>query len=156
MIKTIKTIHQNALDLVGLSIQASLNQDISDNLVTQLREKFLASNGLNKHATLYLIQKYPDEEWSPDLVFTHIVATEKSNFNLPLENSITEIIPAGKFVSFEYEGPEAEIDLAYEFIRDWLIEHKLEDNRPYDLENWGTKENLVNPQPVIELLIPLP
>lgn len=63
--------------------KASLNEDIQFYIEKNLREQVLIQLPFIKNRiddSIFLIQIYEEEEWTPDTLYTHIVAVEVNGF----------------------------------------------------------------------------
>ncbi|MCG7377286.1 GyrI-like domain-containing protein [Paenibacillus sp. ACRSA] len=139
LLDDIEIVMKPEIKLVGYQAQASLNEDIQGSIVRNLRAK-LELNAPHvpnmKHAGMYLIQIYPDIEWTPDVVFTHIVAIEVQESQQIADEIITHTVPAGRFIRFIHEGSEAEIDDTYLAVNEWLANNGYDEPRAFDMELW--------------------
>ncbi|WP_249650955.1 hypothetical protein, partial [Lysinibacillus sp. D4A3_S15] len=71
---------------------ASLNEDIQLNIVKNLREQVLMQLPFIKNRidnSIFLIQLYDKEEWTPDTPYTHNVAVEVSDISFVPNSMIT-------------------------------------------------------------------
>ncbi|WP_155591825.1 GyrI-like domain-containing protein [Lysinibacillus cavernae] len=158
LLKDIEMISRQEMKLIGYSTKASLNEDIQLNIVKNLREQVLnefpqITNRIND--SIYLIQVYDDEEWTPDTPYTHIIAVEVTDFSFVPNNMITHTIPNGKFLLFKHQGPEEGIDSTYVSINDWLEENNYVTPRSFDMEQWGDLTAMNNSDNLIKIYIPL-
>ncbi len=79
-----RLVERKEIKLVGFSVTVSLNEDLENGVIEGLRGEFLhkrhdIANQL-EHNGIYLIQVYPECEWTPDIPFQSIVAAEVSEF----------------------------------------------------------------------------
>jgi len=149
------TVTRHETKLVGLSVTVSLDQDLEDGIVEKLREELnnkrheIASQLEDKG--LYLIQVYPDGEWTPDVQFESIVAVEVSTFAAVPEGFVQHTLPAGDYVLVTHTGPESTIGETYDAIR----EKGIADTRPFDFEYWTDHESLGQQESIIEIYLPI-
>lgn len=139
LLDDIEIVVKPELKLVGYEAQASLKEDIQGNIVGGLRSKLnLNAPQISNHTDtgMYLIQIYPDVEWTPDVVFTHIVAIEAQESQRISDELITHTVPAGRFIRFIHSGSEAEIDETYQAVNDWLANNGYDEPRAFDMEHW--------------------
>jgi len=148
-------VTRNETRLVGLSVTVSLNQDLEDGIVEQLREELI--NKRHEIASqvegtgIYLIQVYPDGEWTPDVPFESIVAVEVSTFVAIPEGFVQHTLPAGDYVLVTHTGPESTIGDTYDAIR----EKGIADTRPFDFEYWTDHNSLGQQESTIDIYLPI-
>ncbi|MGR7946591.1 GyrI-like domain-containing protein [Paenibacillus sp. M.A.Huq-81] len=141
--------------LVGYSVEASLNQDMEAGIVVELRQKLLETrheiaNQL-ENAGIYLVQEYPNCEWTPDTPFVSIAAVEVSEFAQIPEGAVQHTLVAGEYAKFTHKGPESEIGDTYDSIR----ETGVAADRPFDFEYWANPDALGEDEAVIDIYLPL-
>lgn len=150
---------RTAMQLVGYRREASLNEDLEQHIVSGMRTQLynqLQTYKPSPALDLYLIQVYPCIPWTPDTIFSSIVAVEQQGYeSMPTEGMIQHVSPAGDFYSFTYEGTEQNIDQAYDEIRQWLAQHGIEDSRPYDIECWPNIQHASQELTCIHIYIPV-
>ncbi|MDR6724196.1 putative transcriptional regulator YdeE [Paenibacillus amylolyticus] len=158
LLDDIEIVMKPEIKLVGYQAQASLNEDIQGNIVRNLRAKLKldAPHVPNmKDAGMYLIQIYPDVEWTPDVVFTHIVAIEVQESQQIAEQMITHTVPAGRFIRFIHAGSEAEIDETYHAVNDWLVNNGYDEPRAFDMEHWAEAMLSGEEETQIQIYVPI-
>jgi len=149
-----QTVERTEIKLVGYTVTVSLNEDIETGIVVNLREKLIEN--LNKvtkrseHKGFYLVQIYPDEEWTPDVAFESIVAVEVIDFDPIPEGFVRRIIPAGTYVKVSHKGPESEIEQTYHSIR----EEGIAAFRSFDMEYWADFDSLEKEDNIIDIYLP--
>lgn len=119
--------------------KARLNEDIQFTIVKNLREQVLIQLPFIKNRiddSIFLIQIYEEEEWTPDTLYTHIVAMEVNGFSFVPNAMITHTIPNGEFLVFKHQGPEKNIDSTYMAINEWLEDNNYVNPRSFDIEQW--------------------
>ncbi|WP_234405642.1 GyrI-like domain-containing protein [Paenibacillus sp. IHBB 10380] len=151
----VQTLERNETKLVGYSVTASLIQDLETRIVVRLREELFGkrheiANRLDDDG-IYLVQVYPDGEWTPDVPFVSIVAVEVDDFAHIPEGLIRHTIPAGKYVKVTHKGPESQIGETYDSIRDECIAS----SRSFDFEYWAHMESLEQEDSTINIYLPL-
>lgn len=151
----VQTLERNETKLVGYTVTASLNQDLETTIVGRLREELFGkrhqiTNRLDDDG-IYLVQVYPDSEWTPDVPFVSIVAVEVSDFAPIPEGLVRHTIPAGKYVKVTHTGPESQIGETYDLIRD----KGIGDSRSYDFEYWADIDSLEQEESTIDIYLPL-
>jgi len=158
LIKDVEIVNRQELKLIGFSTKASLNEDNQLNIVKNLREKVINMFPQIKNRvseSIFLIQIYGEDEWTPDTPYTHIVAVEVQDFSCIPEAMITHTIPDGEYLLFKHQGTEEDIDHTYLSINDWLEHNNYDTQRPFDLEHW-LDLNLFNCKDnIIHIYIPL-
>ncbi len=158
LLKDVEKVHKQRMNFIGFSTKASLNEDIQLNIVKNLREQVLIQLPFIKNRidnSIFLIQVYDEEEWTPDTPYTHIVAVEVSDFSFVPNAMITHTIPNGGFLVFKHQGPEENIDNTYMAMNDWLEDHNYVTLRPFDIEQWDDLAAMNNHNHIIKLYIPL-
>ncbi|WP_369378866.1 GyrI-like domain-containing protein [Lysinibacillus fusiformis] len=158
LLKDVEKVHKQRMNFIGFSTKASLNEDIQLNIVKNLREQVLLQLPFIKNRidnSIFLIQLYDEEEWTPDTPYTHIVAVEVSDFSFVPNAMITHTIPNGEFLVFKHQGPEENIDSTYMAMKDWLEDHNYVTPRPFDIEQWDEPTAMNNHNHIIKLYIPL-
>ncbi len=158
LLKVVEKVCKQKMSFIGFSTKASLNEDIQLNIVKNLREQVLIQLPFIKNRiddSIFLIQVYDEEEWTPDTPYTHIVAVEVNNFSFVPNDMITHTIPNGEFLVFKHQGPEENIDSTYMAINEWLEDHNYITPRPYDIEQWDYLAVMNNHDHIIKLYIPL-
>ncbi|MGM1047255.1 MAG: GyrI-like domain-containing protein [Bacillota bacterium] len=158
LLDNVKIIVKQEIKLVGYSIQASLNDDIQVRIVEKLREELVTHSAqiANKiDDGMYLVQIYPECEWTPDVAFTHIVATEVQEFQDIPDGMITHTVPEGRFILFMHEGTESEIDATYDSINEWLERNNFDDLRAFDMEHWINIQMLEEQHNMIHIYVPV-
>jgi predicted transcriptional regulator YdeE len=109
----VEIVTRKQMNLVGYSVEASLNDDVMGAIVVGLREKFASRVAEIPHSvdrSMVLVQVYPDCDWTPDAVYTHIVAIEVDNLSAVPEGMIVHFVPEGRFLRFLHQGDESSID----------------------------------------------
>lgn len=151
-------VTRKTMNLVGYSVEASLNDDIAGAIVAGLRRN-LASRiteiPWRVDGSMMLVQVYPDCEWTPDVAYTHIVAVEVNDPSVIPDGMIAHDVPEGKFLRFLHQGDESGIDATYTAINEWLDLNGYTDAREYDIERWGDLDNLHKANNVIEIYAPI-
>ncbi|KJD42770.1 GyrI-like domain-containing protein [Paenibacillus terrae] len=147
-------LERNETKLVGYSVTASLNQDLETGIVVRLREELFdkrheIANRLDDDG-IYLVQVYPDGEWTPDVPFVSIVAVEVRDFAHIPEGLVRHTIPAGKYVKVTHKGPESQIDGTYDSIRD----RGISASRSFDFEYWADIHSLEQKDSTIDIYMP--
>ena len=154
-IEQVYTLDRKETKLVGFTVTTSVNQDKEDGIVGRLRNELAGRrNEITSQADqtgMYLVQIYPDSEWTPDVPFLNIVGVEVSDLSELPEGMIQHTIPAGKFVKVIHAGSEFGIEETYEEIN----ERGLGDNRPYDFEYWSRVDALQQEESSIAIYLPL-
>ncbi|MFK4344393.1 MULTISPECIES: GyrI-like domain-containing protein [unclassified Paenibacillus] len=148
------TLERNETKLIGYSVTASLNQDLETGIVVRLREELFdkrheITSRLDEDG-IYLIQVYPEDEWTPDVPFVSIVAAEVSNFAYIPEGLVRHTIPAGIYVKVTHQGPESQIDGTYDSIRD----RGISASRSFDFEYWTDIHSLEQKDSTIDIYMP--
>lgn len=154
MVREQHKVERTETKLVGYRVVVSLNQDLEEGIVVQLREKLLANRHLIPNQTnegMYLVQIYPDEQWTPDIPFTSIVAVEVNDYDQEIEKFDKHTIPSGSFVQVTHRGPEADIGDTY----DWISEQELNSNRCFDFEYWAPSASFDQEDNTIHIYLPL-
>lgn len=106
-----QTLERNETKLVGYAVTASLMQDMENGIVGTMREKLLSKrhriDNQIEAGELYLVQAYPDVEWTPEseVPFLSIVAVEVCSFASVPEGFVQHAIPAGNYVLVTHKGP---------------------------------------------------
>jgi len=100
---------------------------------------------------MYLVHIYPDEQWTPDIPFTSIVAVEVNDYDQEIEEFVNHTIPSGSFVQVTHRGPEADIGDTY----DWISEQELNSNRCFDFEYWTPRTVFDQEDNTIHIYLPL-
>ncbi|WP_246120436.1 GyrI-like domain-containing protein [Cohnella terricola] len=150
----VQKIELNEKKLVGYTVTASLNRDLEEGLVLQLRQSLLEkrhkiANQLDSEE-MFLVQVYTDEEWTRDVPFESIVAIEVSDHADIPEDFIRYTIPSGCYFLITHRGPESEIGATYDFIR----EQGIGSTRAMDVEHWVNVSNLDRAESKINIYIP--
>lgn len=150
-----QTLERTETKLVGYTVTVSLNEDIETGIVVNLREKLIEN--VNKiinradHHGIYLVQIYPDQEWTPDVPFESVVAVEVIDFDSIPEGFVRRIIPTGTYVKVTHKGPESEIEQTYHSIR----EKGIAVFRSFDFEYWTDIDSLEKEDNLIHIYLPL-
>ncbi|MCR8657413.1 GyrI-like domain-containing protein [Paenibacillus endoradicis] len=153
--ENMQTVERTETKLVGYTVTVSLNEDLETRIVVSLREKLISNldkitNRLD-HNGIYLVQIYPDEEWTPDVAFESIIAVEVTEF-LPLpEGFVQRTVPAGTYVKISHKGAESHIEETYNSIR----EQGIAAFRSFDVEYWADNDALEKEDNIIEIYLPL-
>lgn len=158
LLDDIKHVKKQEMKMVGYTVKASLNEDSQMGIVEKLREKLLTYSALIKgkvDESVYLIQVYEEQEWTPEVPFTHIVAVEVQDFHNIPDEMINHTIPKGNFILFKHQGPESEIDATYHSIDEWLNKNCFDTPRVFDMEQWLNIETLKEEYNVIHIYVPL-
>ncbi|KKI91031.1 hypothetical protein WQ54_17060 [Bacillus sp. SA1-12] len=147
----VEILERDELKLVGFSVNDSLNHIMNNRTVGKLREelfdrKYEVAN--RKGEGIYLIQIYPDCQWTPDVPYTHIVAAEVTSYGDLPKGMIKHSVPAGRFAKFVHKGPESEIGDTYDVINEYSL-------RKFDIEYWKDIYALESPNSQIEIYIPV-
>ncbi|MFF2887356.1 GyrI-like domain-containing protein [Paenibacillus sp. NPDC057967] len=154
MLRVQKTVERTDTKLVGFQVVVSLNQDLEEGIVVQLRERLLEKRHQipnQKNDGMYLVQIYPDEQWTPDVPFTSMVAVEVCEFGQKSKEFVNHTIPAGSFVKVTHRGTEDEIGQTY----DWISEQELCINRCFDFEYWAPKASFDQEDNTIDIYLPI-
>jgi predicted transcriptional regulator YdeE len=150
-----QTLSSNEKKLVGYTVTASVNEDIEAGLVEKLREKLSKTrNQITNQLSdsdMYLVQLYPDSEWTPDVPFTSIIAVEVSGFSDVPEEFIQHTIPAGAYVKVTHRGPESKLTETYDFIQ----KKSINNNRSFDFEHWTIIHSLNQEESTIDIYLPV-
>lgn len=149
-----QTIERNDTKLVGYSVTVSLNQDLETSIIVKLREELFdksheIANRIDKNGA-YLVQIYPDCEWTPDVPFESIVAVEVSDDAHIPEGFIRFTIPGGTYVKVTHNGPESRLGETYDLIR----EKNICDLRPFDFEYWADINSFEQEESTIDIYMP--
>jgi predicted transcriptional regulator YdeE len=158
LLDNIEIVERQEVKLVGYSLEASLNDIIQSKIVAKLREELSDKSNLIKSRLdegIYLVQIYPHCEWTPDVVYRHIIAIEVSTFEDIPEGMITHSIPSGRYIKFSHEGPESEIGNTYDLINEWLEKNDFGGPRTFDTEYWKDIKTLEEHNNVINIYIPI-
>jgi len=158
LLKDVEKVHKQKMKFIGFSTKASLNEDIQFNIVKNLREQILTQLPLIKNRlndSIFLIQVYEEEEWTPDTPYTHMVAVEVKDFSFVPNAMITHTIPNGEFLVFKHQGPEENIDSTYITMNEWLEENNYVAPRLFDIEQWEDLTAMNNHDHIIKIYIPL-
>ncbi|GAA3404844.1 GyrI-like domain-containing protein [Paenibacillus hodogayensis] len=150
-----KTVHRNETKLVGYTVTTTLKEDMENEIIGSLRERLLDRRSEIASPTdgdgVYLVQLYPDCEWTPDVPFESIVAVEVHTF-VPLpEGFVCHTIPAGAYTKVTHRGPESRIGDTY----DWIRDQGLGVIRPFDFEYWADCGSLEQEESVIDIYWPI-
>ncbi|MFC4306384.1 GyrI-like domain-containing protein [Cohnella boryungensis] len=150
-----QTVDRAETRLIGYSVTASLNQDLATGIIGalrgKLRDRLREMGHPGETEGMYLVQVYPAEEWTPEVPFDSIVGIAVSDFASVPEEFVRHTLPAGAYVKVTHQGPESEIDLTYDSIR----EQGLCDCRPFDFEYWPKTDSLEQAESEIEIYLPL-
>jgi len=154
-IEQVQTLDRKETKLVGFTVTVSVNQDMEDGIVEKLRSELAGRrHEITSQADqtgMYLVQIYPDGEWTPDVPFKNMVGVEVSVFNDIPEGMTQHTIPAGKFMKVIHTGSELEIAETYDEIN----ERGFGDNRPFDFEYWNRVDMLQQEESSIDIYLPL-
>ncbi|MDK8181450.1 GyrI-like domain-containing protein [Paenibacillus sp. UMB4589-SE434] len=150
-----QTMERSETKLVGYTVTASVNQDLENDIVIKLREELFKkrheiANRLDNDG-IYLVQVYPDGEWTPDIPFISIVAVEVHDYSSIPEGFVQHTIPAGTYAKVTHKGPESQIGETYDFIRD----QDICGSRPFDLEYWAQMDSLEEEESTIDIYLPM-
>jgi predicted transcriptional regulator YdeE len=151
----VHSVERNETMLVGYTATASLNQDLEAGIIGGLREQLVdrrheIANQLDD-VGIYLVQVYQECEWTPDVPFISVVAVEVSDFAHIPEGFVHHTIPAGKYVKVTHKGPESQIGVTYDSIRD----QGIDGSRPFDFEYWAAIDSLEQEESLIDIYLPL-
>lgn len=158
LLDNIEVVEKQEVKLVGYSVEASLNNVIETKLVAKLREKLSVASGLIKDRIdngIFLVQIYPDCEWTPDVEFRHIIAVEVSSFDDIPSEMIAHSIPSGRYIKFSHKGPESEIGNTYDEIFGWMDKNGYDGPRPFDIEYWDDIKLLEESTNIINIYVPI-
>ncbi|TVX93462.1 GyrI-like domain-containing protein [Paenibacillus agilis] len=150
----VQTLNINEKKLVGFSVTVSLNQDLENGIVINLREQLISKRSeiINRvNDGIYLVQVYPDCEWTEDVPFESIVAVEVTEYSGTPEGFIQYTIPSGDYAKFTHKGPESELGETYDTIRETGIAAL----RPFDFEYWADSSVLEQEESTIDIYLPL-
>ncbi|MEH7383366.1 GyrI-like domain-containing protein [Bacillus sp. JJ1533] len=150
-INQVNILEREEIKLVGFSVDDSLNNIFNNRIVGRLREELVNRKNevVNREGEgIYLIQIYPDCQWTPDVPYTHIVAFEVTSYGEIPNDMVTHSVPAGRFAKFVHKGPESEIGDTYAVINEYSL-------RPFDIEYWEDIYTLENPNSQIDIYIPV-
>jgi predicted transcriptional regulator YdeE len=150
-----QTLQRSETKLVGYTVTASLNQDIASGIIAKLRQQLAVSqhNLANRHSAggMYLVQLYPEGDWTPDTPFISMVAVEVSEYDYLQEGFVQHTLPAGTYMKVTHQGPEAQIDETYHAIR----EQGIACSRKFDFEYWANADQLERTTSSIDIYLPL-
>ena len=151
----IQTLSSDEKKLVGYTVTASVNEDIAANIIVRLRDKLMDTRHNIPHqldnTSMYLVQRYPDCEWTPDVPFVHIVAVEVHEFSDIPNEFIQHTLPAGTYTKVTHHGPESTLTETYHAIQ----EQAICSTRPFDFEYWTNVHSLDQDDSVIEIYLPV-
>lgn len=134
-----QNIRRLPLRLAGYEAQASLNEDQEHRIVAGLRTRLLEAMENEREQIargMYLVQTYPDGEWTPDTSCNHLVAIELAEGAALPPGMSERLIPGGSYLKFVHQGAEADIDGLYVEVQEWLEVNGYDEPRAYDLEYW--------------------
>lgn len=151
----VQTLNRTETKLIGYSVTVSLNQDLENGIIEKLREDFIGNrqkiaNQVDDNG-IYLVQVYPECEWTPDVPFESIVAIEVSEFVQIPEGFVSHTLPAGNYAKVFHRGPESEIGETYDLIR----EQGIAEFRLFDFEYWADSNLLDREESIIDIYLPL-
>lgn len=158
LLQAVEIVTRKPMNLVGYSAEASLNDDVMGAIVAGLREKLAARITDIPHSanrSMILVQVYPDCDWTPDVVYSHIVAIEVENLTVVPEGMMVHYVPEGRFLRFLHQGDESSIDATHAAINEWLFSNGYTDAREFDIERWAAPENLQKGDNIIEIFVPI-
>ncbi|WP_312116487.1 GyrI-like domain-containing protein [Brevibacillus reuszeri] len=154
-IEQVQKLARKETKLVGFMVTASLNQDMADGIVDKLRTDLLGKRheigNVVDDEGMYLVQVYPDCEWTPDVPFVHIVGVEVHDFTQIPDGFISHTISAGNYAKIVHIGPESQIGDTYDAIN----ERGLGDTRAFDFEYWKRVVAFDQNDSSIDIYIPL-
>ena len=139
------------MKLVGFSVHASLNSIVENKIVGKIREDLAKRKNEVKNKEdegIYLIQIYPECEWTPDVPYDHIVGIVVTSFTDIPTDMITHLVPKGRYAKFVHTGPESKIGNTYDLINEYSF-------RPFDIEYWNNIYELESPSSQIDIYIPV-
>lgn len=143
--------------LVGYTIQTSLKEDQEHQIIQKLRDNFIQQLRHVVKAVdnqIYLVQLYPEGDWTADLVFTTIVAVEVAEY-LAIDDEMThQTLPQGEYYEFIHEGNEADIDETYIGINRWLTNQGIPLTHEFDVEIWGDLTQLAHKSNRLKIYVP--
>lgn len=121
-----QTLERNETKLVGYAVTAPLMQDMENGIIGTMREKLLSKrhriDNQIEAGGLYLVQAYPDVEWTPEseVPFLSIVAVEVCSFASVPEGFVQHAIPLATMCWSRIRDPQGLILLA---------EHHFQENK---------------------------
>lgn len=141
-----------AKKLIGYEITTSLAEDQMSQIVENHKKHVLASiqdSLLHKNSDLYLVQTYPEGEFTEEVKFSTFIGVSASDLKMKLADAEVKQLPASRYFRFKHEGVAAAIDETYVGINEWLTNKGHQLNHPYDFERH------VSQGKVIEIYVPL-
>jgi predicted transcriptional regulator YdeE len=138
--------------MCSFSITESLNNVLESKIIGLLREDL--ANRMNeienkRGSGIYLIQIYPnDGEWTPHVLFQHVIAFEVTSFGEIPNGMMTYTVPPGHFIKIIHKGAESQIGTTYDFINNTY------GGRPIDIEYWNDIHTLESEAGQIDIYIP--
>lgn len=151
-------VERDMLKVVGFSITESLNNILENGLVQKMHEDFrqrLEEVPNRVGDAVYLLQRYSEDGWSPDMPYENIVGVAVSSIEELPSGMIGHEVPGGRFVKFLHKGPESKIHLTYDFINNWLESNKEYMYRPYDIEYWDDRYLGEHEDSEIDIYVPM-
>ncbi len=132
-----------AFTLAGFTYESNLEEAINGKLVEQTYAQLQEARsevGMLSGKEVYLLQSYPCHiaGFNPMVhAFKQMVAVPVDAFDaLHPAMQVTEV-PEGRFVKYRYNGPEAGLAAAYDFLyRSWMPEQGLMPGS-FDFECWS-------------------
>ncbi|GLQ55915.1 GyrI-like domain-containing protein [Devosia nitrariae] len=154
----VQDIQQPARHIVGLSIRASLNEIIENNLGNKLREEltrreFEIANRVD--GGMYLVQVYDPVPWTPDTPFTQVIGSEVAKVGKLPVGMTTHTIPAGAYLRFLHVGPMKHIGASYDAMHAWLAKNQRSGPCPFDFEYWKDPRRLEEEDTEIGINLPV-
>ncbi|MFF2091402.1 GyrI-like domain-containing protein [Paenibacillus sp. NPDC058174] len=153
-IELVQQLERSETKLVGYTVTVSLNQDLAEGIIVQLREQLKAQRHHIAEQCddgVYLVQVYSDEEFTPDIPFESIVAVAVSEFGSLPDGMVSHTLPAGAYVKVIHTGDEIDIGDAYDFINN----EEIASLRPFDFEYWADLRAIEQGEGSIEIYLPL-
>ncbi|GAB6928287.1 hypothetical protein JCM10914A_22700 [Paenibacillus sp. JCM 10914] len=150
----VQSLERETTMLVGLSVTVSLNEDLENGVIVQLREGLVESLHRIPNRVgdgIYLVQIYPDGEWTPDVPFQSIVAVEVHAMGKLPTGFTQHTLPAGVYAKVIHTGPESQIGETYDFIQS----QDIASARPFDFEYWTDVHSVDEEASVIDIYLPL-
>lgn len=152
-------IFSEGFTLAGISWEANLQETEDKNLVHMTYQALLPFKEElgGGNAVFYLLQQYPGKpDFSPfEDAFHQTIALRVSATTEPSEGIQIYQVPAGRYVTYRYEGADSGLAEVYDFLyRQWLPSKGLEP-LCFDFEYWGGAYEPENKLAAYELFIPI-
>ncbi|WP_042166482.1 GyrI-like domain-containing protein [Paenibacillus gorillae] len=153
-LELVQQLERSETKLAGYTVTVSLNQDLAEGIIVQLREQLKAQRHHIEKQTdsgIYLVQVYSDEEWTPDTPFESIVAVEVGEIGHLPEGMVSYTLPAGAYAKVIHTGAESDIGDTYDLISD----EGIASLRPFDFEYWADLNAIEQGEGAIEIYLPV-